>query len=787
MFSNYFKIAFRNIRRQKLYTIVNITGLAIGMACSLVILLFVYDDLTVDDFHENANRIYRVYSILVEGENKLATALTPIPLAADLAKKYPEISEAACVALGGGISVRYRDQWITAEPMIYTFPSFFNIFSFSFMQGSPTRALAGPNSIVLTDRIAKNIFKQENPIGKTLHVRNIGDLTVSAIIKEQRNTHVRLGVILPFDLYQGDPKYQRWERYNYFTYVRLQKNADPEILNKKLQDYPKKIYSPGAEGQFQLQPLKDTWLHSKLAYDFLKAPYSIDAIYIIMILAAFILITACMNYMNLATAQSESRTMEVGLRKVMGAGRMQIILQFLGEAILLCCLALIMSIILAEILLPGFNDLVEVKEIHLFESKNIFIILIFLLVAGVTGIISGSYPALFVSSFLPATIFRRRLISGMRGTLLSKFLLVTQFTMAIMLIIATLTLQGQLKYMLTKDLGYESQNLLYVPMTEKVRLAFDSIKEILLQHDAISHVTASLNLPTWRGPSARLDKWDGNKTGKAIRMYHGSVDFDFIDTFQMQIIRGTDFSQKTTSGASSGLVVNEEAVRQMELVDPIGKRLTMWNHDGPIIGVVKNFHFNNVRNKVEPLVLKVAPEEAKILIIKILPGHAPEVLSFIEDNLRRVDSDFAMTPEFLSDSLNRMYTLEQKMTQLYRYSTFLVILISCLGLFGLSAYTVERRTKEMAIRKACGATAARIAKILSVEFIKLVCIANLIAWPIAYFAMHDWLQDYPYHITLKPTPFLIATALTFMVALLTVGFQAIKAARKNPVDALRYE
>ena len=782
----YLKIAFRHIRRQKLYTIINVTGLSIGMACSLLILLFAYEELTVDNFHEDLDRIYRVNSVMVDSESELSTALTPIPLAKDLLKE-PEIFDAACMTHSNRVSIRYRGKWTTAEHMNYTSPSFFNIFSFTFIQGNRSVALMDPNSIVLTDRLSKIIFKQENPIGRTLHIKSIGNLTVTGIIKEQRNSHILLGVILPFNLYREDPRYTPWERYNYTTYIRLQKNAEAETLNRKLVEYQKKIYGPGARGKYFLQPVKDIWLRSNVAYDFLTAPYGIHAIYNAIALAAIILVTACINYMNLAAAQSEGRIEEVGLRKVIGADRMQIVLQFLGEAILLCCLALIGAIILAEIFLPGFNDFVEIKEINLFEFKNIGIIIVFLLVAALTGIVSGSYPSLFVSAFQPTTIIRRQMITGKKRILLRKFFIVIQFAIAIILIITTLTLNAQLKYMLTKDLGYNPTNLLYVPMTEKVRQSYDSIKKNLLQQDEITDVTAALNLPTWRGPSSQLSNWDGNTAGISIRMYHGSVDHDFIDTFKMQIIRGVDFSKKTSPDAPSGLIVNEEAVRQMGLEDPIGKRLTMWNHDGRIIGVVKNFHFNNLKNKVEPLVLKVAPEEARVLIIRILPDNVPEVLSFIEENFRRVDIDFSMRHEFLSDALKRMYTLEQKMSQLFGYSTILAILISCLGLFGLSAYTIEKRTKELAIRKACGATINRIMKMLSMEFLWLVFIANLIAWPLAYFSVKNWLRDYAYQMTLETAPFLIASALAFVVTLLTVGFQSNKGARKNPVDALRYE
>ena len=788
MFSNYFKIALRNIRRQKLYTIINVTGLAIGMASSILILLFVYDELTFDKFHENADQIYRVYFILEENGKKLPIAITPSPLAAALKNDCPEVSDAVCVKSGGSILIRYQKQWTTAKPVSYTVPSFFNIFSFTFIQGSKAKALIDPNSIVLTESLAKQIFKQKNPIGKTLHVKNIGDLKVTAIIKGQKNSHIRLGAILPFGLYkEKGPKTDPWQRTNFTTYVMLEKDAEFETVNPKIADYTKKKYGPEVKAQFQLQPIKEIWLHSHLVYDFLKAPYDIRVIYLIITVAVFLLITASVNYMNLATAQSEHRTEEVGLRKVIGASRMQIILQFLGEAILLCSIALICAIILAEIFLPGFNNLIEIKELILFEPKSIVILVAFLLVAVITGIISGSYPALFVSSFQPAEIIRRQMTANPQGTVLRKFLVITQFTISIMLIITTLGVYGQLKYMLSKDLGYNPQNLLYLPLSEKVQLAYGSIKESLLQHTGISHVTAVLNLPDWRGPSAELSEWKGNSTGKKIRMYHGSVDYDFIDTFQMQIIRGTNFSRKSSSEALPGLIVNEEAVRQMGLEEPIGKRLTMWNHNGRIIGVVKNFHFNNVRYKVDPLVLKMAPEETRVLVIRILPENAPEILSFIEDNLQRVDPNYAFQPEFLNDALNEMYTLEQKMAQLFGYSTFLAILISCLGLFGLSAYTTEKRTKELAIRKACGATIIQIVKLLSVEFVKLVFMANLIAWPIAYIALNHWLKNYAYHITLKASPFLISTALALIIAFITVGYQAIKAARNNPVDALRYE
>jgi hypothetical protein len=641
---------------------------------------------------------------------------------------------------------------------------------------------------VLSESLAKKIFKEENPIGKTLHVKSIGDLYVTAVIKDEKNSHIRPGAILPFHLYRDpDGNFDPWWRYNYTNYVMLHKNTQFEAANQKLADYLKKNINPETTWQFQLQPLKKIWLHSHLAYDFFRPPYDIRAIYLLVTIAAFIFITAGMNYMNLATAQSERRTEEVGLRKVVGASRVQIILQFLGESVLLSCISLICAIIIAEILLPGFNSLIEIKKIVLFDSKNFAILLGFLTAAVVTGLISGSYPALLLSSFQPSEIIKGNISKGPKRSLFRKVIIVTQFTISITLMISTLSLYSQLQFMQSKELGYNAENLIYMPMTEKIKQRYGHIKNILLEHPRITHVTSVKNLPTWRGPSAQLAKWEGNTSSKRIWMYHGSVDHDFIDTFQIQIILGKKFSKDLSADAIPELIVNEEAVRQMELEDPIGKQLTMWNHDGRIVAVLKDFHFNNVKYKVDPIVLKVAIEETRYLFIRILPGNASETLSFIEDSWRRVEQDFPFYQKFLDESLNEMYKVEQKMAKIFNYGAVLAIFISCLGLFGLSAFITEKRTKELVIRKTCGASIFRIVNMLSVEFFKLVLIANLIAWPIAYYALNKWLQNYAYRIDIGAGPFVLSAFLVLIIALITVGYQAIKAARANPVEALRYE
>jgi len=788
MLANYFKIAIRNIRRQKLYTTINIAGLAIGMASSILILLFVSDELACDRFHKNADNIYRVYAIIEENGEKLPVALTPKAVAGALEKDLAEIVNAVCLARGGNLLIKYTDQWFNEEQVGYTSPSFFEIFSFSFVRGNPQMALSEPDSIVLAESLAKKIFKTANPIGKTLHVKDIGDLMVSAIIKDEKNSHIRFKAILPFDLYKDpDGEFKPWGRYHYTSYVLLQKDANFAAVNQQVADYLKLNIDPKTTWQFQLQPLREIRLQSHLFYDLFSPPYDIRVMYLLATVAAFILLTACMNYMNLATVLSERRSQEVGLRKVAGAGRVQIMLQFLGESALLSCISLIFAIILAEIFLPGFNDLIEIKQLALLDPNNLSILFLFLIVAVVTGAISGSYPALFVSSFQPTAIINRKIGQSPRGALLRKILIVLQFSVSIILIITTVTLYEQLQYMRGKDLGYNPHNLIHMPITENIRQRYDQIKTNLLRHPQITHVTSVMNLPTWRGPLTRLEKWEGNASGKKIWMYHGSVDQDFIDTFQIQILRGGNFSKDSAADATPGLILNEAAVRLMELEDPIGKQFSMWNHEGQIIGVVKDFHFNNVKYRVDPIVLKKAPPETKWMIIRVRPGNISETRSFIEDIWRRVEQDYPFSLKFLDESLDEMYLLEQKMAQVFSYGAVLAIFIACLGIFGLSAFTTENRTKELAIRKTCGAPVLGIVNMLCVQFVKLVLIATLIAWPVAYFALNQWLRNYPYRIDVSAGPFLLAAFLALLIALITVGYQAIKAARANPVDALRYE
>jgi len=783
MFINYFKIAIRNILRHRVYTFINVAGLSIGMTCSILIFLFVQDELRFDKFHVNADRICRVIQGHDDPNIDLPIALTQAPLAAALKREYPEIVDATCYNRGYGGLVKSGRRIFKEETFNFVDESFFSIFSFAFKKGSPRTALSDPHSIVITEKIARKYFDNADPLGKTLQIRNRIDVKITGIIRDQSHSHIPVDFVLPLSLLKAlGTDIDTWGRSNYTTYVLLSENTLPADLSQKIAGFYKQI-EPETTNRPLLQPLKEVYLKSNFAYDFMAPPYDIRIIYLLLAIAIFILILACLNFMNLATAQSEKRVKEIALRKTIGAKRRQLMQQFLGEAILLSLLALAFAIVLTEIFVPPFNRFLMGRELALFHPQNAGTYLMLIGGSIFTGIVSGIYPAVFLSSFQPVKIFKGLMISPYRGILTRKILVIVQFAISIIFIIATLTLFSQLEFMLNKDLGYDEQNLIAVPMSPKVQQKLTALKRKLLQHSHITHVTSMLNMPTWVQPSLTLHDWEDNSSGKTLTIFHGSVDRDFIETLQMKMVQGVSF----THASALGLIVNEEAVRQMGIKDPIGKRIKTGKHDGPIIGVVKDFHYNRLSHKIEPFVLKVAPEETRFLIIRVKPDAAEATLQFIEKEWHSFESDYPFKHHLFDDVLGRMYLVERKILELFSYATGLAILISCLGLFGSAAYMTEQRTKEIGIRKSLGASVSDIIRMLSIEFLKLVLIANLIAWPIVYLALDRWLDKFEYRIEISVNVFIFAALLALIISALTVGFKAYKPTRTNPVEALRYE
>lgn len=788
MLINYLKTAFRNLRRHAGYSFINIVGLSIGMACFIFIALIIRGEFQVDKFHERADRIYRVIRVDNYSGETTRFAVTQAPLAAALKWDFPDVEKAACFNYIGDELVKYGNKKIKQEWISLAEPDFFEIFSYTFLAGTPESALKQPHSAVLTDEVAQKLFGEEDPIGKILRIRNMPDVMVSAVIKDHKDSHLHFSIILPFSLYREiGVNIDNWNHYNYTTYVQLQENTDPAAFGAKIKGALSQYISPETKSTLELQPLKRIYLYSDYAYDVKTIHVNILAVYVLGIVAFLILFIACINFMNLTTARSARRAREVGLRKVVGAKRGQLVSQFLGESLLFSFISLVFAVVIVELFLPLINSIQPIKAYALFESKDIILYLGLVLVALMTGLISGSYPALFLSRFQPAMVLKGFLgqTSG-RGTL-RKILVVSQFMFSIILIIATLTVFRQMRFMQNKDLGYDKSNLLVCFLPDDMHSSYEPLKTELLRHRAISKVTACLNLPTWVGPSYMLSDWDGRDSDKEIYMYHGSVDYDFFDTFGIDIVQGRKFSRDFATDKETALIVNEEAVRTLGMKDPIGKKMGHFKGKGTIIGVMEDYHYATLRDRIGPLVLDLDPQDTAYVILKFSPEDLIGTTAWIEKIWNGYDPNQTFKARLLEDILEDAYLTESTISRFFNYAAYLSLLISCLGLFGLAAYSVEQRIKEVGIRKVLGASVGDITSLLSKEHLKLIAIANVFAWPLGYFVMRMFLQNYPFRASLGIEIFLMSAAAGFGIAFLTVFYQTFKAARANPADTLKFE
>lgn len=802
MFKSYLKIAIRNILRHKGFSFINIAGLALGMTCFILIFLLVRDELSFDRFHENADDIYRVITVWEKKGEKEFCALTTAPLAAALEQDFPEIVHGACFNYCSAGLIKYGDKSFDRDHFAFTDPSFFKMFSFTFLKGDPETALDDPLSVVLSEKTAKKYFGDQDPMGKILQVTGIvGDqapmgkilqvtgnvnIKVTGVIKDPKKSHIPLEYVVSNQIYD---KYgvdiTTWNRLNFTTYVMLRKDADAEEIKRKLAGYLKSRF-PRTTTSYTLQPLKRIYLHSTFSYDIVGRRSDITYIYILSLLAVFILLIACINFMNLATARSAVRMKEVGLRKVIGAGKRQLVRQFLGESIILSFISLFFAVFLVELALPYLSRL-TFRELTLYGSLNLSLVLELVGIAFLTGITAGSYPAFFLSSFKPLKVLKGITPKGVKGSWLRKALAVGQFSFSIILIIITTLHYKQFYYMQNAELGYNKDHVVCLWMNADIRKCYNAFKNKLVQNPDILYVTASRNLPTWAGPSFNCSDWEGSEGNEEFTLYHGSVDYDYFKTFKMKILQGRPFSRQFPNDLTSAFIVNQEAVKQMGMENPIGKRLSMGDRKGIIIGVVKDHHYDSLRSKINPLVLKLAPGETDFMIIRLKPGNISGSLAFIEGQWKTYAPDYPFEYMFLEELVERMYLVEGILGKIVFVFTLLAIFISCMGLFGLVSFMAERRTKEIGIRKALGATVPGIARLLSKEFVKWILVANAAAWPIAFLAMTKWLQNYTYRITIGIWPFLLAGTTALLIALVTVGFQTVKAATANPVEALRYE
>ena len=785
MIRNYIKIALRNLSRHKGYSLINIAGLAIGMACCILILLWVQDELSFDRFHENADSIYRVIQDIKFSDHSTTWAITQGPLGPSLKEDFPEIVNFTRVT-GRRFRLAYQDNSFD-EVLGMADGSIFEMFTFPLIEGDPQTALSDPHSIVLTEEMARKYFGDEHPIGKVLKADDEYDFLVTGILEEfPLNSHFRYDFLIPF-IFGRELKYtvDNWRNSQFSTYVQIQEGIPYQEVVQKISGYLYEKPTIEKDAKLNLQPLGRIHLHSN--YEFDRPHGDITYVTIFSLIAFFILLIACINFMNLTTARSANRAREVGMRKVAGAYRRDLVRQFFGESILLAFIALIFAVGIVYLLLSVFNELAA-KELSFEISGNIQTLSVLAGVALITGIIAGSYPALFLSAFQPADVLKGTLFSSNRGATFRKVLVVLQFSLTILLIVCTTIVYNQMNFMRNRKLGYDKEYLVYAVLRGDMRQQFDVVKEELLKNPNILAVTSSGTLPTYGyNFSNSLWRWEGQDPDEEILMRASFIDYNYFETLGLEIIEGRSYSKQFSTDPTEALIVNEEAVKVMGMESPLGKQLGIGDNQAKIIGVVKNYHFRSLKQEIEPLILILNPSNCWALFARLSSEDVSKTIGYMEKVWGEFASGYPFNYRFMDEAIDNLYRAEQQIGTLFRYFTILAIFISCLGLFGLASFMAEQRTKEIGIRKVLGASVSKILLLLSKEYAKWVLFANIIAWPVAFYVMNRWLQAYAYRINIAVWSFVFAAVLALAIALFTVSYQAIRAATANPADALRYE
>ena len=785
MFKNYLKIAIRNIMRHKVFSMINIAGLAIGLVVCILILLWVQDEYKFDRFHKNYARIHRILVDINTNGEEFVVGVTPAALAPNIIDQVPEFEEICRFKNWGPFQMRLsdEDQYIGLQSGIAD-PSIFKIFSFPLISGDPETALLEAHSLVLTREAAENLFGDEDPLGKIVQVKNRGDFTVTGLIENVDHSHFDFQFLTPFHLIREDGENiddLNQGSFNFTTYVLLKEGTDPAQVDNKIKDF---FASEDAEAEEPipfLQPLKDIYLRSNAAYDFTIRGDQ-QTIYVFSFIAALVLLIACINFMNLATAKSSIRAREIGIRKVSGSSRGQLIIQFFLEALLYAFLGMIIALILTELLLPVFNE-ISGKEITSQAVQSAGTIFMLLGITLFTGFMAGIYPALTLSSYKPVNVLKSKL-GGKKGSVLRTIMVISQFSLSIILLIAAVTIRKQLKFIYDKDLGYNKHNLVFMHFSPTLKEKFPVLKESLLQFPEVTHVSNSRVLPVYECPGFSTSAWEGKQDDSYMSIHMIAVEYDWIKTFEIELLAGRDFSNDIEKDANS-VILNEKAIERMGMEDPVGKHI--FDDNMEIIGIIKDFNYNTIRANIEPLVLFHDTSDARYLLARINSQNSAETLKKMNKVIKEVDSDVDWEFRFFDQTLQNLYRVEQDAGKLITYFTVLAIFISCLGLFGLVGYITERRTKEIGIRKVMGSSVTGITVLLAKQFCKWVLISTLIACPIAYYIMQKWLQNFAYKTELGIATFLLAGLAALFIAIFTISFQTIKTARANPAEALKYE
>ena len=807
MWKNYLNTSIRNLWKHKYYTLINVLGLALGLACFLFILAYVKDELSYDRYHEKADRVYRVdFEGTVFGQ-EFELPEVGDPFGPTVLADFPEVEQQVRLRDRGSFLVRYEENSYREEDVVFADSTFFDVFSFPLLKGDPKAVLAEPNTLVITPAVAKKYFADQDPIGQTLILDNDYNYRVTGLMEEMpSNTHFHYDIIASLSSLE-ESRLNQWVSNNFHTYLVLREGADPVALQAKfptlietyiarqLQQFLgitlEDFYKAGNQVEYSLFPLTDIHLYSD-KFDELAPNSDIRYVYIFSFIGAFILLLACINFMNLTTARSGNRAREVGLRKVVGAQRKQLIGQFLGESVLLSFVALVLAVLLMQLALPYFN-LLSGKQLSIWRADAGWLWAAMVGLSFLVGILAGSYPAFFLSAFRPVQVLKGLFTRGRGGSIFRNALVAFQFAITIGLIVGSLVIYKQLRFIQNKKLGFNKEQVLI--LNDAYALGNNALpfKEAILKKPEVKSATFSGYLPTpsWRSStSVFLGRSSRPENTHVLQVWY--VDHDYINTLDMDMVLGRDFSREHASD-SSAVILNEAAMKIFNLENPLGQEISRPDGDNgeilltyKVIGVVKDFHFASLRDKIEPLMLAIGSSTGH-LAMRVETTDIPALRASLLREWEHFAPNQPFDFDFMDDDFNAMYDTEVRIGQIVSLFTFLAIFIACLGLLGLAAYTAERRTKEIGIRKVLGAPAQTLFLLLAKEFTRWVAVASLVALPLSYLAMRNWLQGFEYRVQVDVGTLLMAALAALLAALLTVSYHALLAVRRNPVEALRYE
>ena len=800
MLKNYFKIAFRSIQQNKAFASINILGLVVGITCCILIGLYIDYELSYDEHLENAENIYRI-----EWRSDNPQTRTPHPMAQAMVRDLPEVKQATTLSpiWGPGltrptISVRYQDRRFDEEGFYSADSTFFEVFSFELLRGNREEALTRPGGIVITQEMSQKYFGNSDPMGKTLRINDAYELEVTGVMENiPNNTHFHFDFLISYVTLKpsetGD--YYTWADFGHFNYVVLNEGVEISQVETKIPDWSaqyidwtEETFASLKDGSigFQLTPITDIHLYSDIRWE-LEANGNIAYIYIFFGAALFMLIIACVNFMNLTTARSLTRAKEVGLRKTVGAERSQLIIQFLAESIIICMISGFLALAAVDLLLPWFTEFSGISVNFGLSRWQLFMTI--LAGVGLLGILSGSYPAFVLSKFNPTRVLKGKFNSSNEGLLLRKVLVVVQFTVSVILIVGTLVIYKQLNFVQEKDLGFDQEQVVVLPMrSEEISNRFEALKDQVLDIPGVVYVSAASNIPgsnfnqnpvRWRAEDPTVD---------VLEMW---ADYDILQTLDIKLKSGRSFSKEYGEDAGGTFILNETAARQFEWDNPIGKEITYYDDNkaskAEIVGVVEDFHFQSLHQSISPLVIRIVPDEFNYMLVKLKPQDIDLQLASIENIWQNFEPIFGFEYSFLDNAFEANYRQEQKAGSILFLFSALAILIACMGLFGLTSFAVQSRLKEIGIRKVLGAKTTGIIGLFSKQFIWLVLISLVISLPVATWIMNNWLQNFAYQIEVGILILAVGSLIAVAIALITTASIAAKAAAKSPIESLRSE